>query len=149
MPVLLFRLNSITFCPITLLRFLFYYIHGYYTCGTPSEISSKSSNLPFVFPLRYSSFRRLSYILYTWFSKHPFTCVSQSFMSGINNISPPSLTFYNSLFYSGFITVTYLVRLTLLALRFCIYPIVDIAAPSVRRETYEALQFSWYFTILN
>jgi hypothetical protein len=43
--------------------------------------------------------------LCAWFSKHAFTFMSQSFMSGINNISPPSLTFYNGLFYSGFITM--------------------------------------------
>jgi hypothetical protein len=43
--------------------------------------------------------------------------------------------------------VTYLVWLTLLALRFRIYPFVDIAAPSARRETYEALQLLWYFSI--
>ena len=45
--------------------------------------------------------------------------------------------------------VTHLVCLILLALRFRIYHFVDIAAPSARRETYEALQFPWYFSILN
>jgi len=93
---------------------------SYCTSGHPFQISSKTSNQPFVSPLRHSSLKRLSYtcvyiyiyiyiymyfVYFAWFSKHAFTFVSQSFMSGINTIPPPSVMFNNSIFYSGFITM--------------------------------------------
>ena len=79
--------------------------HSYCTWGFPFEISSKTSNLPFVSPLRYSAFKRIQYILCNWFIKHAFAFVSQSFVSDINNIFPPSPAFNNSLFSLGFITI--------------------------------------------
>jgi len=57
--------------------------HSYCTCGFPFEISSKTSNLPFVSPpgiLRLNCYRIFAYVV----QQTVFTFVSKSFTSGIN-----------------------------------------------------------------